>query len=94
MDTMATEAKRVEETLDPADWEALRGVAHRIVDDAIDHTRDVRERPLWQDLPQAVRAQFRSPVPQGERPLAEVYDDLVMNMLPYPMGTIHSRFWM
>ena len=67
--------------------------AHRIVDDAVDYTRDVRERPLWQDMPPEVRARFRSPVPQEGRPLAEVYDDLVTNMLPYPMGNIHPRFW-
>ncbi len=94
MDAIATKTKMVAETLDPADWETLRVLAHRIVDDAIDYTRDVRERPLWQDMPPLVRARFRSPVPQGERPLAEVYEDLVTNMLPYPMGNIHPRFWM
>ncbi len=82
------------ETLDPADWETLRVLARRIVDDAVDYTRDVRERPLWQDMPAEVRARFRSPVPQEGRPLAEVYEDLVRNMLPYPMGNIHPRFWM
>jgi aromatic-L-amino-acid decarboxylase len=95
MDAFAKEAKTVEEeTLDPADWEPLRVLARRIVDDAVDYTRDVRERPLWQDMPPEVRARFRSPVPQEGRPLAEVYDDLVTNMLPYPMGNIHPRFWM
>ncbi len=95
MDAISNEAKTVrEETLDPADWETLRVLAQSIVDDAVDYTRDVRERPLWQDMPPEVRARFRSPVPQEGRPLAEVYDDLVTNMLPYPMGNIHPRFWM
>ncbi len=84
----------VAETLDPADWEPLRVLARRIVDDAVDHTRDVRERPLWQDMPAEVRARFRSAAPQEGRPLVEVYDDLVTHMLPYPMGNIHPRFWM
>ena len=83
-----------EETLDPADWEALRVLTHRIVDDAIDYTRDVRERPLWQDMPAEVRARFHGAAPREGRPLAEVYEDLVKNMLPYPMGNIHPRFWM
>jgi len=83
-----------EETLDPADWETLRVLALRIVDDAVDYTRDIRERPLWQDMPPEVRSRFRSPAPQDGRPLAEVYEDLVTNMLPYPMGNIHPRFWM
>jgi aromatic-L-amino-acid/L-tryptophan decarboxylase len=94
MDTIATETKMVEETLDPADWETLRLLARRIVDDAVDYTRDVRERPLWRNMPPKVRTRFRSPAPQEGRPLEEVYDDLVSNMLPYPMGNIHPRFWM
>jgi len=94
MDTIVGETMTAPETLDPADWEGLRAAAHRIVDDAIDYTRDVRERPLWQNMPPEVRARFRSPVPHDGRPLGDVYDDLVTNMLPYPMGNIHPRFWM
>ncbi|WP_051609065.1 pyridoxal phosphate-dependent decarboxylase family protein [Fodinicurvata fenggangensis] len=95
MTAVANEAKTArEENLDPEDWETLRILARRIVDDAVDYTRDVRERPLWQVMTPEVRTQFRRPVPQEGRPLAEVYDDLVTNMLPYPMGNIHPRFWM
>ncbi len=35
-------------TLDPADWDATRALAHRMVDDAMDHLRDVRDRHVWQ----------------------------------------------
>ena len=94
MDTTGTKTQIVEETLDPADWEPLRALAAHIVDDAVDYTRDVRDRPLWREMPPEVRARFRSTLPQKGRPLAEVYDDLVTNMLPYPMGNIHPRFWM
>ena len=38
----------LQETLDPADWDATRTLAHRMVDDAIDRLRDVRDRPVWQ----------------------------------------------
>lgn len=82
------------ETLDPADWELLRDLARRIVDDAVDYTRDIRERPVWRDMPPEVRAHFQGPVPQEGQPLWEVYEGLVENMLPYPMGNIHPRFWM
>lgn len=82
------------ETLDPADWGPVRDLARRIVDEAVDYTRDVRERPVWRDMPPDVRARFRGPAPQAGRPLEEVYDELVVNMLPYPMGNIHPRFWM
>lgn len=82
------------ETLDPAEWGPLRELSRRIVDDAIDYTRDVRDRPVWRHMPPEVRAHFRGPAPQAGQPLEEVYEELVVNMLPYPMGNIHPRFWM
>ena len=42
-------------SLDPADWEAFRDLAHRLLDDALDHLRAVPERPVWQPVPEAVR---------------------------------------
>lgn len=83
-----------EETLDPGDWEAMRRTAHRMVDDAIDYTASLRERPVWQSMPAGVREGFRSGLPQGPTPLDAVYDELTTCMLPYPMGNIHPRFWM
>lgn len=82
------------ETLDPADWEAHRAVAHQMVDDAIDYIKDVRSRPVWQDMPPQVRRQFREGVPHDSTPLPEVYQQVMTEVLPYPMGNIHPRFWM
>ncbi|KJS20523.1 MAG: amino acid decarboxylase [Hoeflea sp. BRH_c9] len=83
-----------DETLDPQDWEGLRQLTHRIIDDAIDYTRDVRDRPLWQEMPQDVRDSFAAPLPQEPTALEDVYGTLSRNMMPYPMGNIHPRFWM
>ncbi len=33
------------ETLDPDNWDAMRALAHRMVDDAITYLETVRERP-------------------------------------------------
>src|SRR3546814_16896621 len=82
------------ETLDPPDWEPVRDLARRMFDDAVDYTRDVRERPVWQSMPPEVRAHFRSAAPQQGLPLEEVYAEIVTNMLHYPMGNIHPRFWL
>ena len=82
------------ETLDPDDWEALRALSHRIVDDAIDYTRDIRQRPVWQAMPQSARKTFTTSLPQDPTALSEVYDMLRSDMTPYPMGNIHPRFWM
>jgi glutamate/tyrosine decarboxylase-like PLP-dependent enzyme len=82
------------ETLDPAEWDAHRAVAHRMVDDAVDYIRDVRSRPVWQDMPTDVRARFRDGVPRDGQPLDAVYRQIATDLLPYPMGNIHPRFWM
>jgi len=83
-----------EETLDPADWEALRGLALRIVGDAVDYTRDVRERPLWKEMPASVQASFTEPLPREPQQLEQVYASITANLMPHPMGNIHPRFWM
>lgn len=82
-----------EETLDPDDWAAARKAAHKIVDDAVEHLTNVRQRPVWQEMPDHVRAAFLTPVPDRPTPLEDVYGELTENLLPYPMGNIHPRFW-
>jgi aromatic-L-amino-acid decarboxylase len=82
------------ESLDPLNWETHRATAHEMVDDAIDYIRDVRSRPVWQDMPPEVRAQFHTGVPEQGMPLHQVYRQVITDVLPYPMGNIHPRFWM
>jgi len=83
----------VEETLDPADWESMRRLGYKMLDDMVDYMETVRERPVWQHVPDQVKAQFNSSVPKQSQPPEEVYDEFVKKVLPYPMGNIHPRFW-
>ncbi len=82
-----------EETLDPIDWSDVRMLAHRMVDDSIDYLRGVRERPVWQEMPVGVKATFEGPLPRFPTPLDDVYRQVTENLMPYPMGNIHPRFW-
>ena len=91
---MADTMPRNEETLDPCNWESLRELSHRIIDDAIDYTRDMRDRPVWRPMPEGVRAKFGTRLPVDPTPIEEVYRELAENMMPYPLGNIHPRFWM
>jgi aromatic-L-amino-acid decarboxylase len=50
-----------EETLDPADWGAFRALAHRMVDDTLDHLASLRDRPAWQPMPPASATASTSP---------------------------------
>ncbi len=80
-------------SLDPDDWAQARALAHKIVDDAVDHLTGVRDRAVWQQMPPAVRAGYGSAVPVDPTPLAEVYDAVKADLMPYPTGNIHPRFF-
>jgi aromatic-L-amino-acid/L-tryptophan decarboxylase len=82
-----------EETLDPDNWEAARTTAHHVVDHSITHLREVRNRPVWQPMPDGVRNAFLTPAPTQPSALDNVFGELTENLLPYPMGNIHPRFW-
>jgi len=82
-----------EETLDPANWSDVEMLAHRIMADGIDYLRDVRDRPVWREMPAEVKAFFTSPLPQSPTPLNDVYREVRENVMPFPMGNVHPRFW-
>src|SRR5271154_4428001 len=83
----------LEETLDPPDWDGLRALGHRMLDDMLDHLAHIREKPAWQPLPSSVQAHFETPLPLDPTDAGDVYRDFVKNVLPYPNGNIHPRFW-
>ena len=82
-----------EESLDPVDWSDVRALGHQIIDDSIGYLRDVRERPVWQEMPVEVKTVFEQPLPRFPTPLDAVYQQVTENLMPYPMGNIHPRFW-
>lgn len=79
--------------LDPQDWDAFRKLSHAALDDALDYLQSVRERPVWQPVPDAVKQRLRSEIPLDPSPLDDVYREFVENVLPYPTGNIHPRFF-
>ncbi len=81
------------ETLDPDDWGKMRALAHRMVDDGITYLETVRERPVWQPVPDHIAARFNEPAPNKPAGADAVYDEFLETVLPYPMGNIHPRFW-
>ncbi len=82
-----------EKTLDPEDWESMRALGHRMLDDMLDYMKTVRERPVWQHIPDEVKVYFNSPPPLDPQSPAEVYEEFLENVLPYPVGNNHPRFW-
>ena len=82
-----------EQTLDPQDWPSFRALAHRMVDDMLDHLSTLRDQPAWREMPREVRESFRSDVPRHGVGDAAAYDAFVKRVMPYTCGNIHPRFW-
>src|SRR6185437_16760634 len=80
------------ETLDPRDWKELRAQGHRMLDDMIDYIATIRERPVWQPIPDVVRAEFRKALPRAPSDLADVYRDFTDFVVPYATGNVHPGF--
>lgn len=86
-------AETPELSLDPKDWDAFKRLAHKALDDALDSLATVRERPVWQSVPEAVRAEFKTGLPRKGEGAEAAYQDYRRLVAPYPTGNIHPRFW-
>src|SRR5579871_85997 len=78
--------------LDPADWPDFRAQAHRMLDDIMDYVEAIRDRPVWQPIPDETRARLREPLPVKPTALAEVHAAFLRDVLPYATGNSHPGF--
>lgn len=85
--------QRMGQSLDPQDWDEIRRLAHRMVDDGITRLEGLRDGPVWRPMTQTLRDDFAGPVPQDPEPLADVYADVADKVWPHAMGNNHPRFW-
>ncbi len=87
-----TQAGVTHTSLDPSDWSEFRALAHRMLDETIDGIANVRTRPVWQPIPDDVRAAFQTDVPREATSLAEVYREFSERVAPYATGNVHPGF--
>jgi glutamate/tyrosine decarboxylase-like PLP-dependent enzyme len=80
-------------SLDPDDWEAFRAELHATLDLAVDHIKSRGDKPVWQAVPDTVRARFDQPLPRAGAALNEVVDRIADDILPYDVGNTHGRFF-
>jgi aromatic-L-amino-acid decarboxylase len=79
-------------TLDPAKWDSLRILGHRMLDDMLKHQQTIRDQP-YRTLPQAAIDAIcvpLSPEGEGEEPTYEVFAN---HIVPYVFGNQSPRFW-
>jgi aromatic-L-amino-acid decarboxylase len=81
------------ETLDPENWEEIKLLGHRMVDEMLEYLRTVRERPAWTKPPASTHEALNKPVPVTPNKLENIYQEFAENILPYNNNNIHPRFW-
>jgi glutamate/tyrosine decarboxylase-like PLP-dependent enzyme len=83
-------------TFDPAsdaDWDALRTLGHRMLDDLFEAQRALPETPVWQPVPVASQALFAQRGPATGVGAAVAYEQFRRHILPYGLGNWHPRFF-
>ncbi len=83
----------IEENLDPLDWDSMRTLGHRMVDDMVKYLKSVRERPAWRHAPSSVQEHFSKTTPIHPQSPEDVYQEFHDFIMPWPVGNIHPRYW-
>jgi glutamate/tyrosine decarboxylase-like PLP-dependent enzyme len=79
-------------SLDPSDWSDLRALGHRMLDDMFDDLETLRDGPVWQPMPEPVRAAWAEALPRAGADPDAVYADFRRLIAPYGVGNRHPRF--
>jgi aromatic-L-amino-acid/L-tryptophan decarboxylase len=89
---MRADAPAASASLDPEDWTGLRQQAHQMLDDMLGYMETMREFPVWQVIPDEVRARFREDLPAQPTPLAQVHAEFLGSILPFAARNAHPGF--
>lgn len=79
-------------SMDPDDWTGLRALGHRMLDDLFDDLQGIRKQPVWQPMPDAVRAAWTQPIPRDGEPPEQSYAAYLELIAPFGVGNRHPRF--
>jgi glutamate/tyrosine decarboxylase-like PLP-dependent enzyme len=80
-------------SLDPADWQEVRALGHRMIDDMMDHMHNIRSEPSWRKIPDETKRFLKKGIPRTPEDIEDIYGEFRRHILPYPSGNIHPRFW-
>ena len=75
------------------DEETLRELGYQVIDEVAAYLSEIEKRPVWQEMPPAVRATLHNqPLPEQGLPFEETLALVRELILPYPQGNGHPRF--
>jgi aromatic-L-amino-acid/L-tryptophan decarboxylase len=91
--TTQTELHLRERTLDPDNWDELRSLGHRMLDDMLDHLANLRQEPAWQPVPASTVSALDESIPYEPGNAEAVYQAFCEHIQPYTNGNRHPRAW-
>ncbi|HXX79522.1 MAG TPA: pyridoxal-dependent decarboxylase, partial [Ktedonobacteraceae bacterium] len=75
------------------DEDTFRKMGYQVMDEAASYLSGMRERPVWQAMPDAIQKVIQEEeLPVDGRPFEETLAFIQNNILPYPQGNGHPRF--
>ena len=81
-----------EYTLDPENWESMKALGHRMLDDMMAHLQDIRSQSFTMPTDRAIRDVCTPLTLEGEGE-EKVYKVFLKNILPYAGSNKSPRFW-
>ncbi|HET6869635.1 MAG TPA: pyridoxal-dependent decarboxylase [Solirubrobacteraceae bacterium] len=80
--------------LGTGDLDLFRSTGHALVDAIADHLGELPGRPVWQPVPDDLRARILSlPLPEGPTGIDSLAETMARDVLPYAMGNGHPAFF-
>lgn len=80
-------------TLDPDNWDELEALGIKMVRDMFWYFKNIDQMPAWSPIEKSVKSGLQGHIPKEGRPAEKVYDRFHNEILPYPTGNLHPRFW-
>jgi len=76
----------------PAEWAELRTTLHDAADRLLDHIRDQRELPVWQEMPDVVADSLGAAIRAEGAGTESAWRQTREQILPFGVGNVHPRF--
>jgi glutamate/tyrosine decarboxylase-like PLP-dependent enzyme len=89
----ALDMNRPERSLDPENWEAMRALGARMLDDVFAYMATIGDRPVWQQPTTEALDAYREPMPMQASSPESIYEEYQRTILPFLIGNAHPRFW-
>ncbi|MBD3206598.1 amino acid decarboxylase [Candidatus Bathyarchaeota archaeon] len=80
------------ETLDPEDWDKMKTLGHRMLEDTMEYLRHIRDQPFMFPTEQSMKTLLTPLTEKGEGE-EKVYELFKEHMVPYTLKWIRPDFW-